>query len=62
VELASLGAEFSELTGEPSPFGGTSAPSPHSLLAEVAALVREIAASAERDISEVAAWFSSHGL
>ncbi len=66
VNLASLGDEFAELTGEPSPFNGSPvpapAPDPAGLLAEAAALVRQIAASADRDIAEAVAWFHSHGL
>ena len=37
-------------------------PSPESLLAEFVALVRLIAASADRDIAEALAWATTHGL
>lgn len=43
----------------------TPAPAPHpaeTMLADFAALVREIAASADRDVSEAVAWLHSHGL
>jgi hypothetical protein len=68
VNLSSLGTEFAELTGEPNPFNGSPEPAPapapdHAgLLAEFASLVRTIAASADRDISEAVGWLHSHGI
>jgi hypothetical protein len=69
INLASLGAEFEQLTGEPDPFNGTPpapvpAPAPDhaGLLTELASLVRVIAASADRDISEAVAWLRSHSI
>jgi hypothetical protein len=37
-------------------------PDPASLLAELAAMVREVAANVDRDIAEAVAWLGSHGL
>jgi hypothetical protein len=73
VDLYGLGEDLSELTGEANPFPAPApmpepeptpspAPSPDDLLAELASLVRLVAASADRDISEVMAWLASHGL
>jgi hypothetical protein len=58
IDLAALKADLDKLD-VPAP----SAPTVHkSLLAEVADLVRLVAASADKDISEVVAWLASHGL
>ena len=64
VDMDALLADISAL-------GGTSGPAPapapapvdhKSLLEEFASVVRVVAASADRDISEVVAWLASHGL
>lgn len=72
VNLASLGAEFAELTGEPSPFtdpvpgpapapGPIPAPDHAGLLREVASMLREVAAGAGRELHEVISLLNSHG-
>lgn len=65
VNLASLGEEFAALTGEPSPFGAPGpvpARSPESLLHELAGAIRSVAASAEKDVTELLALLATHGL
>jgi hypothetical protein len=69
LNLASLGEEFAALTGEPSPFGAPApspepvpAHSPESLLAELAGHIRNVAASAEKDVTELLAFLATHGL
>ena len=61
VNLASLGAEFAELTGEANPFNGVHAPTPESLLAKLAAEIRRIAARSE-PVAELLHWLKEHGL
>lgn len=67
VNMASLGAEFAELTGEPNPFNGDPEPAPgpapdHAgLLREVASMLREVAAGAGRELHEVISLLNSHG-
>lgn len=48
-----------EGSGVPAP---DPAPDHAGLLAELASLVRTIAASADRDVSEAVAWLRSHGM
>ena len=61
VNLASLGAEFAELTGEANPFNGTHAPSAESLLAKLAAEIRRAVADSW-PVSELLGWLERHGL
>ena len=61
VNLATLGAEFAELTGEPSPFNGTPAPSAESLLARLAAEIRAAVAK-YRPVADLLDWLERHGL
>ena len=74
VDQAQLAADFQEITGRALPVTPTPAPTPappvappapvnpQTLLEELAAHVRSVAASAERDITELLAFLASHGL
>lgn len=78
VNQAQLAADFQEITGRalpipapaptpapvpPAPQPAPSpAPDPQNLLEELAALARSVAASAEKDISELLAFLASHNL
>ncbi len=67
VDLAALAADYQEITGKtlpvPVPVPAPPAPSPApGLLTELAQLVREVAASADKEISEVVSWLRAHGL
>lgn len=60
INLGALQADLSQLAhpvAPPSP-----SPSPDGPLAELAALVRKLAATAEKDMSRALAWLESHGL
>ena len=74
VDLHSLGAEFAALTGEPNPFPAPQppgpvppapappGPDPAVLLEQAAELIRNIAASAKKDIYEALAWLAKNNL
>ena len=63
VDQAQLAADFKAITGRDFPAGNTApVPDPSGLLADVAALVREVAADASRDISDVISFLHAHGL
>jgi len=67
AELAAMRADIDalgghDITGPPTPAPSPSPePSPDDLLDEFAELVREVAASAEKDVTELLAWLASHG-
>lgn len=66
VNVAQLAADYKAVTGRELPVPVQPAPEPapqHAgLLAEVASLVRAVAASADRDIAEVVAFLHAHGI
>jgi hypothetical protein len=69
VDIQQLAADYRTLTGRelPLPGGDTSGEPPavsreRALLDELAEHVRIVAASADRDLAEVVAWLSGHGL
>jgi hypothetical protein len=62
LDIAKLRADIDALGGTGGDTPARGALDPRSLLSEVAALVREVAAVPERTIAEVVAWFRSHGL
>ena len=70
VDLAQFAADYQSITGralpvppQPAPVPApTPAPDPAGLLEETAALIRTVAASAQKDISELLAFLASHGL
>lgn len=67
VDLHSLGAEFAALTGQPNPFPAPQPPPPPKpdpavLLEQLAGVIRGVAASVQKDITELLAFLASHGL
>ena len=71
VDLHGLGAEFAALTGEVNPFPAPQppapapvppAPAPAILLEELAGVVRDVCASAQKDIYEALAWLARNNL
>jgi hypothetical protein len=63
LDVAQLRADIDALGGT----GGAAAPAstipdPDSLIRELTALIRDVAAAPERDIADVVAWLHSHGL
>ena len=63
--MAQLAADYQSITGSalpalPAP--PPPAPSPQSLLEEAAGLIRSVAASAQKDVTELLAFLASHGL
>lgn len=70
VDLAALAADYRAITGRDLPVPVPPAPTPtpapapshESLLAELAGLVRDAEASAEKDFSALTRWLSEHGL
>lgn len=66
VNVAQLAADYRQITGHPLPAvpHGTApaAQGPASMLSELASLVRRIASSADRDVSEAVDWLRSRGL
>jgi hypothetical protein len=70
VDQGMLAADWKFITGRELPAAPTPAPAPApapqpghpGLLAEVASLVRQVAASADRDIAKVVAFLHAHGL
>ena len=66
VNLTQLAADYQSITGSalpalPAP-APPPAPSPQSLLEELAGHIRTVAASAQKDITELLAFLASHGL
>jgi hypothetical protein len=61
VDMAALLADIEALGGTPAP-APASGPDHAGMLAEIAGLIRDVAASAERDVTELLAWVASHGL
>ena len=58
INLAALQADLGRLdTPPPAP-----APAGTGLLAELAGLIRDVAASTEKDVTELLAWLASHRL
>lgn len=71
IDLNRLAADYRALTGKPLPVPPEpvppAPPAPHpphpgTLLSELARFIREVAASADRDISAVIAWMHSRGI
>lgn len=74
VNQAQLAMDYEAITGRPLPVPvqppapvppappAPPQPAPQSLLAELARLIREVAASADREISEIVAFLHAHGL
>lgn len=60
VDMTALLADIEALGGT----GGspTPAPAPESLLAELSGLIRDVAASTEKDVTELLAFLATHGL
>ena len=68
VNVAQLAADYQEITGRvlpvpaPPPPAPTPGPDPVTLLEDAAELIRTVAASAQRDITELLAWLAKHNL
>ena len=62
VDLQGLGQEFAALTGDPNPFPAAPAPDPAVVLEQAAELIRQIAASAKKDIYEAMAFLAKNNL
>lgn len=76
INQEQLAADYEAITGQPlpvpvqppapapspAPAPAPPQPAPESLLAELAGLVRQVAASADRELAEVVAWIHAHGL
>lgn len=61
ISLAALQADLAALD-EPAPPAPAPSPGPEGLLAEIAGLIRDVAGSVEKDVTELLAWVASHGL
>jgi hypothetical protein len=63
VDMAQLAADYRAITGGDLPAAPAAVPVDHKgLLDEVAGRIREVAASAEQDVTELLAWLASHNL
>ena len=69
MDLQGLGQEFAALTGEPNPFPVPRPPAPVPpkpdpavVLEQAAGLIRTVAASVEKDVTELLAFLASHNL
>lgn len=70
VDLQGLGREFAALTGDPDPFPAPQPPAPPAppqpdpavLLEQLAGAIRGVAASVQKDVTELLAFLASHGL
>jgi len=65
VNVAQLAADYQEITGRVLPVPAptpTPGPDPVTLLEEAAELIRTVAASAQRDVTELLAWLAKHNL
>jgi hypothetical protein len=69
VDLAALAADYQAITGQqlpaitPTPAPAPVPAAPHvGLLAELAGLIREVEASAEKDLGVLTGWLSEHGI
>lgn len=60
VDLRGLGAQFAALTGEPNPFPAPQPPPPPN--PDPAALLGQLAARVRKDVADLLAWLTAHGL